>query len=76
METKAKEIIETAIEEKSEIVPEVMESEVTALQDALNELDVNDRKSIIYLLKKTHLLTVKQLRLSLLNIRIIRTYFS
>jgi len=48
METKAKEIIETAIEEKSEIVPEVMESEVTALQDALNELDVNDRKSIIY----------------------------
>jgi len=48
METKTKEIIETAIEEKTEIVPEVMEEEVTALQDALNELDVNDRKSIIY----------------------------
>jgi uncharacterized protein YaaN involved in tellurite resistance len=48
METKTKEIIETAIEEKSEIVPEVMENEVTALQDALNELDINDRKSIIY----------------------------
>ena len=48
METKTKEIIETAIEEKSEIVPEVMEDEVTALQDALAELDVTDRKSIIY----------------------------
>jgi len=48
METKTKEIIETAIEEKSEVVPEVMEEEVTALQDALNELDINDRKSIIY----------------------------
>jgi len=48
METKTKEIIETAIEKKTEIVPEVMEEEVTALQDALNELDVNDRKSIIY----------------------------
>ena len=48
METKTKEIIETAIEKKSETVPEVMEHEVTALQDALNELDINDRKSIIY----------------------------
>ncbi|PTB83738.1 toxic anion resistance protein [Sulfurovum lithotrophicum] len=48
METKTKEMIETAIEEKSEIVPEVMEDEVTALQSALNELDINDRKSIIY----------------------------
>jgi len=48
METKTKEIIETAIEKKSEIVPEVMENEVTALQSALNELDVTDRKSIIY----------------------------
>lgn len=48
METKTKEIIETAIEEKSKLVPEVMAEEVTALQDALNELDVNDRNSIIY----------------------------
>ena len=48
METKTKEIIETAIEAKSDIVPEVMEEEVTALQDALNELDIKDRKSIIY----------------------------
>ena len=48
MEVQTKEIIETAILEKSENVPEVMAYEVTALQDALNELDINDRKSIIY----------------------------
>ncbi len=48
METKTKEVIETAIIEQSTQVPEVMEDEVTALQDALNELDINDRKSIIY----------------------------
>ena len=48
METKTKEIIEVAIEKQSAQVPEVMTEEVTALQDALNELDVNDRKSIIY----------------------------
>ena len=48
METKTKEIIEVAIEEQSTQVPEVMAEEVTALQDALNELDINDRKSIIY----------------------------
>jgi len=48
METKTKEILEVAIEEKSEMVPEVMAEEVTALQDALNELDLNDRNSIIY----------------------------
>jgi len=48
METKTKEMIEVAIEEKSELVPEVMVEEVTALQDALGELDINDRNSIIY----------------------------
>jgi uncharacterized protein YaaN involved in tellurite resistance len=48
METKTKELIEVAIEEQSAQVPEVMAEEVTALQDALSELDVNDRKSIIY----------------------------
>ena len=48
MEAKTKEIIETAIEAKTQEVPEIMENEVTALQDALNELDINDRKSIIY----------------------------
>ncbi len=48
METKTKEIVEKAIINKEEQIPEVMEDEVTALQDALNELDINDRKSIIY----------------------------
>ncbi len=48
METKIKEMIEIAIEEQSTQVPEVMQEEVTALQDALAELDVRDRKSIIY----------------------------
>jgi len=48
METKTKEIIETAIEKRSQQVPEVQEHEVTALQDALSELDIHDRKSIIY----------------------------
>ncbi|HEC45326.1 MAG TPA: toxic anion resistance protein [Epsilonproteobacteria bacterium] len=47
-ETKTKEMIEVAIEEKSEQVPEVMVEEVTALQDALSELDIKDRNSIIY----------------------------
>ena len=48
MEIKTKEVIEVAIEKQSAQVPEIMAQEVTALQDALNELDVNDRKSIIY----------------------------
>ena len=48
METKTKEMIEVAIEEKSEMVPEVMVEEVTALQDALRELDIKDSNSIIY----------------------------
>ena len=48
MEVQTKEIIETAILEQKAEVPEIMEHEVTALQDALNELDVTDRKSIIY----------------------------
>ncbi len=48
METTTKEMIEVAIEEKSEQVPEVMIEEVTALQEALSELDIKDRKSIIY----------------------------
>jgi uncharacterized protein YaaN involved in tellurite resistance len=48
METKTKEIIEQAVINKAEQIPEIMEEEVTALQDALNELDIHDRKSIIY----------------------------
>ncbi|MEA1880387.1 MAG: toxic anion resistance protein [Campylobacterota bacterium] len=48
MEAKTKEMIEVTIEEQTSQVPEVQETEVTALQDALNELDINDRNSIIY----------------------------
>jgi len=48
METKTKRSIEVAIEEKSEHVPAVRAEEQTALQSALKELDVTDRKSIIY----------------------------
>jgi len=48
METKTKEVIEAAIVKQDSQVPEVMEEEVTALQDALAELDIEDRKSIIY----------------------------
>lgn len=48
MEQNVKEAVEVAIQEQSAQVPEVMENEVTTLQDALNELDINDRKSIIY----------------------------
>ncbi len=48
METTTKEMIEVAIEEQSEQVPEVRVEEVTALQEALNELDIKDRNSIIY----------------------------
>ncbi|MEA1954402.1 MAG: toxic anion resistance protein [Campylobacterota bacterium] len=48
MEIKTKEMIEVAIDKKSEEVVEVTVEEVTALQDALAELDVNDRNSIIY----------------------------
>jgi len=48
MDAKTKEIIAAAIEIQDTNVPEIMENEVTALQDALAELDVTDRKSIIY----------------------------
>jgi len=48
METQTKELVEQTIMKKEEHIPEIMENEVTALQDALNELDINDRKSIIY----------------------------
>ncbi len=48
MEIKTKELIEVSIEEHSASVPEVRADEVTALQDALNEININDRNSIIY----------------------------
>ncbi len=48
METKTKEIIETAIEEQSENLPAIQEEEQSKLEKALAELDFNDRTSIIY----------------------------
>jgi uncharacterized protein YaaN involved in tellurite resistance len=48
METKTKELIETTIVEQSDNIPEVIDEEQTKLQEAMNELDVKDRTSIIY----------------------------
>ncbi len=48
METKVKEIIETTIAQQSETLPEVMEGEELAVLDAVKELDIHDRNSIIY----------------------------
>jgi len=48
MQTQTKELVEQTIINKEALIPEVMAEEVTTLQDALNELDINDRKSIIY----------------------------
>ena len=48
METKIKEVVESTITTQSETLPEVMEGEELALLDAVKELDVNDRNSIIY----------------------------
>lgn len=48
METKIKEVVEAAVVEQSENLPEVMEGEELALLDALKELDTDDRNSIIY----------------------------
>ena len=48
METKVKEVIETTIAEQSENLPEIMEGEEIQLLDAIKELDINNRNSIIY----------------------------
>jgi uncharacterized protein YaaN involved in tellurite resistance len=48
METKTKEIIETTIEEQSEILPAVQVEEESKLEKALSELDFSNRTSIIY----------------------------
>ena len=48
METKIKEAVEATIAEQSETLPEVMEGEELALLDAIKELDIKDRNSIIY----------------------------
>ena len=48
MESKTKELVETTIIEQSENIPEVIDEEQTKLQEAMNELDLKDRTSIIY----------------------------
>ncbi len=48
METNIKDAVEAAILEQSETLPEVMEGEELALLDAIKELDIKDRNSIIY----------------------------
>lgn len=48
METQVKEAMETVITEQSKALPEVMQGEELALLDAIQELDVKDRNSIIY----------------------------
>jgi uncharacterized protein YaaN involved in tellurite resistance len=48
METKTKEIIEATVEERSDNLPAVMPEEQNKLEKALNELDFNNRSSIIY----------------------------
>lgn len=48
MNTQTKELIEVSIEGDNPNIPEIRADEVTALQDALHELDINDRNSIIY----------------------------
>ncbi len=47
-ETLVEETLELATIEENAPVPEVTVEEVTLLQDALSELDINDRNSIIY----------------------------
>ena len=48
METKVKELVETAVEQQSKSVPEVIPEEESKLQEALKEIDVTDRNSVIY----------------------------
>ena len=47
MQTQTKEILEVAINKQSSEIPEVRAEEVTALQDALNELNIDNKNSII-----------------------------
>jgi len=48
METQIKEAIESTIAQQSDSLPEIMEGEELALLDAIKELDIKDRNSIIY----------------------------
>ena len=48
METKVKEIVEQAVEKKEATPPAVLPEEESKLQEAMNEIDINDRNSVIY----------------------------
>jgi len=48
VKTTIKKVVETTIAEQSNALPEVMEGEELALLDALKELNIHDRNSIIY----------------------------
>jgi uncharacterized protein YaaN involved in tellurite resistance len=48
METKTKEFVETTIIEQNENIPEAVDAEKELLDNALSELDLKDRTSIIY----------------------------
>ncbi len=48
MQIKTKEIIEATIKEQNSQVPELMEGEELQLLNAIEEIDINDRNSIIY----------------------------
>ena len=48
METKVKEIVEKAVEKKEATPPAVLPEEDSRLQEAMNEIDINDRNSVIY----------------------------
>jgi len=48
METKVKELIEKTVEKKEATPPAVLPEEESKLQEAMNEIDINDRNSVIY----------------------------
>ena len=48
METKVKELVEKTVEKKEATPPAVLPEEESKLQEAMNEIDINDRNSIIY----------------------------
>jgi len=48
METKVKELIEKAVEKKEATPPALLPEEENKLQEALKEIDIHDRNSVIY----------------------------
>ena len=48
METKVKELVEKAVENKEATPPAVLPEEESKLQEAMSEIDIKDRNSVIY----------------------------